>query len=168
MLPEAVSYLERISNIRDQIATIIREAPEEALNWRPVDDDVDDHITNSLAVMATHVAGAEHFWIGEVVGQYPPTRNRDAEFLVTDGKKEQLLALFTQTGEKTKSVLEQVSEETLGMSRKVNGRIVPVRWAILHVIDHSSLHLGHIQLTYQLWNYGQASDSPRWFQRLKS
>ncbi|MCA9947468.1 MAG: DUF664 domain-containing protein [Anaerolineales bacterium] len=46
-------------------------------------------------------------------------------------------------------------------------REVPVRWGILHVIDHTALHLGHIQITAQLWQGGQAIDAPRWFQRLK-
>jgi hypothetical protein len=43
-----------------------------------------------------------------------------------------------------------------------------VRWGILHVIDHTSLHLGHMQITYQLWNEGKSKPSPRWFERLPS
>ena len=34
-----------------------------------------------MAVMATHVAGAEHFWIAEVIGRRPPTRERPARNL---------------------------------------------------------------------------------------
>ena len=65
--------------LHGQITDLIAHLPVEALNWRPIDNE--DHATNSMAIMATHVAGAEHFWIAEVIGQYPPTRNRDAEFV---------------------------------------------------------------------------------------
>jgi hypothetical protein len=43
---------------------------------------------------------------------------------------------------------------------------VTARWAIHHIIYHSGLHIGHMQLTYQLWNKGKAANSPRWFDRL--
>ncbi|MGD2049341.1 MAG: DUF664 domain-containing protein, partial [Chloroflexota bacterium] len=59
-----------------------------------------------------------------------------------------------------------LSATDLDEDRQVEGRQVSVRWAILHVIDHTALHLGQMQLTYQLWHNGQAADTPRWFQRL--
>ena len=76
MLSELKSYLQRIEDLRGQVGNLIADLPVEALNWRPVEG-TDEHATNSLAVLATHVAGAEHFWIGEVVGGRPPTRDRD-------------------------------------------------------------------------------------------
>jgi hypothetical protein len=51
--------------------------------------------------------------------------------------------------------------------REARDRVIPVRWCILHVIDHTALHLGHMQLTYQLWMGGQPGPSPRWFERVK-
>ena len=60
----------------------------------------------------------------------------------------------------------QVGELVSGLPVEARGRIVPVRWAILHVIDHTALHLGHMQITYQLWMGGQRGPSPRWYERL--
>ena len=57
MLPEIAHYLDRIDDLRRQISELITQVPAEALNWRPIDGD-DDHATNSLAVLAAHVAGA--------------------------------------------------------------------------------------------------------------
>ena len=54
----------------------------------------------------------------------------------------------------------------LDSTRQARDRMVPMRWAILHAIEHTALHLGHMQITYQLWSSGQAADSPRWFRRL--
>jgi hypothetical protein len=31
------------------------------------------------------------------------------------------------------------------------GREVTVAWALLHALEHATLHLGHIQITRQLW-----------------
>lgn len=166
ILPEAAAYLERIDDLRGQIASIVQTLPPEALNWRP-DEGSDDHATNSVAVLAMHAAGAEHFWLGEVVGGLPATRDRATEFetMVTDTAV--LLQTLDKVAQQTRTVLEAVTQADLDGSRPARDRDVPVRWAILHVIDHTALHLGHIQITTQLWQGGQAIDAPRWFQRLK-
>ena len=77
MTPEITSYLGLIEDLRGQVGDLIAGLPVEALNWRPIEG-LDDHATNSLAIMAAHVAGAEHFWIYEVIGRQPPTRDRPA------------------------------------------------------------------------------------------
>ena len=166
MLPEVASYLERIEDVRGQVVQLITGLSPEALNWRPVEGE-DDHVTNSLAVMASHVAGAEHFWIFEVIGGNPSTRQREQEFETTVDSPAPLLDKLNAAGTETRQVLSVLTHEDLNSSREVQGRTVPVRWAILHVIDHTSLHLGHMQITYQLWQGGQGMNAPRWFQRLK-
>lgn len=167
MLPECASYLAMLDDLRGQIADLIAGLPAEALNWRPIEGE-DDHVTNSLAVMAAHVAGAEHFWIHEVAGGQPPTRDRPAEFVTEVDGPEPLLAKLKATGEETAEVMATLTAEDLDSKRQARDRSVPMRWAILHAIDHTALHLGHMQITYQLWSSGQAADSPRWFQRVDS
>ena len=166
ILPEAAHYLERIDDLRGQIASILQQLPLEALNWRP-DKASDDHAMNSVAVLAMHAAGAEHFWLGEVVGGLPATRNRDAEFETVVGDTAVLIQTLNKVAQQTQAVLGAVTQADLDGTRRARNRDVPVRWAILHVIDHTALHLGHIQITVQLWQGGQAVDAPRWFQRLK-
>lgn len=166
MLMETAAYLERIEDLRAQIARIVQTVPQEALNWRP-DEASEAHEMNSLAVMAMHVAGAEHFWIGEVVGQLPATRNRDAEFETVVADTAVLRQTFERVHEQTRRILQALTQEDLDGVRQARDRQVPTRWAILHVIDHTALHLGHMQITAQLWQGGTAVDSPRWFQRLK-
>lgn len=166
MPPELASYLQMIEDLRGQVRDLIAGLPAEALNWRPREA-ADDPATNSLAVLAAHVAGAEHFWIGEVVGGLPPTRDRDAEFATQAASQAELVELLDQVGRGTQKVLSTVSEADLDGAREARGRAIPVRWCILHVIDHTALHLGHMQLTYQLWSGGQPGPSPRWFERVK-
>ena len=166
MLPEAAAYLERIEDLRVEVGKILQAVPPEALNWRPVEGG-DEHVMNSIAVLARHVAGAEHFWIGEVIGGLPPTRNRAAEFETVAEKTAVLQQILAEVAAETRTVLETITAETLAATRRARDRDVPVRWSILHVIDHTSIHLGHMQITAQLWQAGQAIDQPRWFQRLK-
>ena len=166
MLPEVDSYLETIEDTREQVKQLIAGLPVEALNWRPVESQ-DNHATNSPAVMAAHIAGAEHFWIYETVGRNPATRRRDKEFVTVVDSPALLLDKLNAVAKETRQVLSTLTNQDLNSTRTVQTRAVPVRWAILHVIDHTSLHLGHMQITYQLWHRGQGVDTPRWFQRLK-
>ncbi|PKO22446.1 MAG: hypothetical protein CVU38_09480 [Chloroflexi bacterium HGW-Chloroflexi-1] len=52
---------------------------------------------------------------------------------------------------KTAELLSSLSEAGLNSVRVARGRQVTVRWGILHVIEHTALHLGHMQITFQLW-----------------
>lgn len=165
MNPELQNYLNLIDDLRSQVRALIAELPAEALDWRPVEG-TDDHATNSLAVLAAHVAGAEHYWLGEVVGELPATRNRAAEFIVQATDAAELVRRLDAVGAQTRQVLAALSPQDLDGTREAQGRTVPVRWAILHVIDHTALHLGHMQITYQLWMGGKGIQSPRWFERL--
>jgi uncharacterized damage-inducible protein DinB len=160
-------YEQRIEDLRWQVGELIADLPAEALNWRPIEGD-EEHATNSLAVLAAHVAGAEHFWIAEVIGGYPSTRDRDGEFVsqVTDASE--LVRRLEESGAEMRAVFSTLSEADLDGTREARGRTVTVRWCILHVIDHTALHLGHMQITYQLWAGGRGKLSPRWFERLPS
>jgi uncharacterized damage-inducible protein DinB len=167
VLTELENYLQRIEDLRRQIGELVAELPAEALNWRPIEGD-DEHATNSVAVLTAHVAGAERFWIAEVIGHYPPTRDRDAEFATQVRDTSDLLRRLEEVGAETQVVFSTISEADLDGTREVRGQTVSVRWGILHVIDHTALHLGHMQITYQLWTKGKSRPSPRWFERLPS
>ena len=104
MIAELDNYLERIEDLRGQISGLLADLPAEALNWRPIEGR-DDHVTNSLAVLTAHLAGAEHFWIAEVIGGRPATRDRDAEFAVVAATPAELLQLLEKISQETKEVL---------------------------------------------------------------
>ena len=167
MSPELAGYLQMIEDLRGQVHDLIVDLPAEALNWRPLEGS-GEHATNSLAVLAAHIAGAEHFWIAEVVGGLPPSRDRDAEFAARATSASELVDLLENVRKETREVFSTLGETDLDGSRQARGRVIPVRWCILHVIDHSALHLGHMQLTYQLWMGGRQGPSPRWFERVST
>jgi uncharacterized damage-inducible protein DinB len=173
LLAELEGYSQRIRDLRDQVARLIDGLPQEALDWRPLpaqdlEQGSEDVVstTNSLAVLAAHVAGAERFWIGEVVGGHPSSRDREAEFATSGLDVGDLTALLEQAAAETSAVFAGLRPADLDGTREARGRTVPVRWCLLHVVDHTALHLGHMQLTYQLWMGGRGVASPFWQERL--
>ncbi len=165
MISERENYLQRIEDLRSQVGKLISGLRVAALNWRPLETS-EDAALNSLAVLTAHIAGAEHFWVSEGIGRRPATRNRQAEFAVTAADPGELASLLERTGVETREVFSRLDDAELDRERTIEGRHVPVRWGLLHVIDHTALHLGHMQLTYQLWMGGPSFASPMWFERL--
>jgi uncharacterized damage-inducible protein DinB len=165
MRSELDNYLSRIDDLRAQVRAVIADLPVEALNWRPIEASA-EHAANSLAVLAAHVAGAEHFWITEVIGSRSATRDRDAEFTTVAADAAGLCQRLDEVAAETHQVFAGLTPSALKGTREIRGRTVDVRWGILHVIEHAALHLGHMQLTYQLWMGGKALASALWFDRL--
>lgn len=165
MLSELDNYLQRIEDLHKQIFDLIENMPREGLNFFPITLP-DLQVSNSLAVLTTHIVGTEHFWIGEVIGGLPATRDRAAEFAIRVRNAAPLVDMLNNVLAETKGVFARLSEIDLNKTYEVEEKMVLGRWAILHVVDHTSLHLGHMQLTYQLWAKGDNKSSPFWFSRL--
>ncbi len=150
MLKEIENYLSFLNDFRNQVKTLLEGLPKEALDWRPIDGE-GELATNSLGVMATHLAGSEAFWMKEIIGGQPIRRDRDAEFVVKGLGFPELGAKFEAGAKDTQAILSSLTPSQLEETRKFRDRIVTVRWAILHVIEHFAMHIGHMQLTRQLW-----------------
>jgi uncharacterized damage-inducible protein DinB len=165
VITELANYQDRLDDLRGQIAGLVAGLSAEALNWRPLPG-TGDHATNSLAALAAHSAGAEHFWISEVIGDRPTTRDREAELATLAASAAEIVRLLEETARETREVLLTLKDSDLMDTRQTAGRTLAVRWCLLHVIDHTSLHLGHMQITFQLWAGGQSIPSPRWYDRL--
>ncbi len=150
MLPELSAYLEMLDSLRNSVGALIADLGVDALNWRPLEGSA-AHSTNSLSVLAAHIAGAEHFLIGEAVGGLTPTRNRPAEFEMRAEHSDSLVQELARVGMETRAVFANLSATELEGTRQVRGQERAVRWCILHAMEHVALHLGQMQLTLQLW-----------------
>jgi uncharacterized damage-inducible protein DinB len=150
MLPEVQAYLTDFEELREQIKSLLEGLGQEALDWRPIEG-VDELATNSLTAMVIHLVGSETYWMKEVIGGKKIVRDRDAEFVTKGLSVPELQAKIEATGKVTAEILSALTEKQLEESRKWRDRSVSVRWCILHVIEHYAQHLGHMQLTRQLW-----------------
>lgn len=136
-----------LAEIHQALEKVIADLPDEALIWSPGTG------MNTLAVIVAHALGAERYWIGEIAGQEPSGRVREAEFAVTGGTTAELTTHSRETLAHSRSVLARLSAGNLEEIREVgtSGRRVTVAWAILHALEHTALHTGHAQITRQLW-----------------
>lgn len=155
MLPEIQDTLASLAGLRGQMAAIVAATPLAGLNWRPSLPPAADE-TNSLAVLAVHSAGAEHFWFAEGIAAQPPTRQRAAEFSFVAQSAEQVLQALQAAAAESEPILAALSATRLDETLTFNGRTRSVRGILQHVLAHYAMHLGHMQLTYQLWAEGKA------------
>jgi len=145
MDPVIAAFDKVLATLHQNIDEILAVLPVEALNWQPT------HYANSLYALATHVAGSQAFWIGQVVGKRPQERDRAAEFQATGDDVETLRARLRQVQALTHTVLDELSLADLSQEREARGKQHSVLACILHAIEHTALHQGHMELTWQLW-----------------
>ena len=148
MLPFYVSFAERFHDLHEQIQNYLNALPLEALDWKPGPE------MNSISVIIVHLTGSERFLIGDVVMQEPSNRNRDSEFQMSGMSKPSLVKRLNDTEAYIKSAFEKLSLDDLGTERMHprHGTMVRVDWALLHALEHTATHLGHINMTVQLWH----------------
>lgn len=154
MLPATMTVLQNlVSDIFEQLKGI----PEDDLNtWLPRDGMRD---VNTFFALATHTVGAGEFWILDAAGGRDMNRNRTAEF-VSRGTYQQLRERFDRWLQGTAEVFDTIDDETLasiyhrpagperGMAEAHRSRAE----CIAHALEHTALHLGHLQLQRQLWD----------------
>lgn len=147
MDPFFKDYYDRLSELHHDLAAAIEGLPVEALDWTPGPD------TNSLAVLLAHTAGSERYWIGEVAGEDPANRLRAQEFETHGRTAEELAELLERALAHSRMVLSSLSLDNLAEAHvaALQGRSVTVAWALLHALEHTAVHLGHAQVSRQVW-----------------
>jgi len=147
MEPFFVDYLERLRDLHHDFIAAFDGLPAEALDWNPGAD------MNSFCVLVVHTTGASRYWIGDVGLGELSHRNRDSEFLVHGLSEADLKARFATLEAYVSGALERLTVADLATIRPVPGRgaEVALGWGLLHALEHTGLHLGHAQITRQLW-----------------
>ena len=142
-----VDYLDFLQRRHDDIKRTIEGLPQAALDWVPGSD------MNSFCVIAVHLAGSERFWIGDVVAREPSDRDRESEFRAQEVDFAELAERLDDSLAYVRQVLEGLKLEDLGTTcvSPQDGREFTTGWVLLHVLEHAAVHLGHVQLTRQLW-----------------
>jgi uncharacterized damage-inducible protein DinB len=140
-------YLNILQASHGDILKALDGLPPAALDW------VSGPGMNSISVLVFHLTGAERYWIGDVTAQEPSDRDRDSEFKVHDVGMDAIKKRLDGSLAYARKTLAKLTLQDLEASRTSprDGRKFTVAWALLHALEHSNLHLGHIQITRQLW-----------------
>jgi uncharacterized damage-inducible protein DinB len=112
---------------------------DEQIWWRPNSE------SNSIGNLLLHLSGNARQWIVCGVGGAADARDRDAEF----ARREmipgaELLSILKQTLRDVDATLAQFDPGKLVETRTIQGLDVSVLEAILHVVEHFSMHVGQI------------------------
>ncbi len=147
---EIQGYVAVMKELWDQVKGMLDGVPQEALEWRPLRGE-GDLATNSLAAMAAHLAGSGTYLIKEVVGRQPIQRDREGEFATQGVNASTLKGRLDAAAATIEKILSALNAAQMEEDRKYRDRTAKVRWIILHVIEHTAIHVGHMQLTRQMW-----------------
>ena len=141
------AYYDRLQALHKEISKAISGLPLAALDWQPGPN------MNSLSVLVAHTAGAERYWIGDVVGQDPSGRIRSQEFKTRQLDESELELLLQSTLAHSLAVLEKLTLEDLDQPRhsERDDATYTVAWALAHALEHTGIHLGHIQIGREIW-----------------
>ncbi|MGE5251757.1 MAG: DinB family protein [Bacteroidota bacterium] len=141
------AHLDLLRGCHREMLKAMEGLPSEALDWSPGPG------MNSISVLVFHTTGSERFWIGDVALGEPSNRDRAAEFRVHSVGMEALRKRLDDSLAYAEGALARLSLDDLRQTRLASseGRTVTVAWAILHALEHASIHLGHIQVTRDLW-----------------
>ncbi|MGW8143837.1 MAG: DinB family protein [Anaerolineales bacterium] len=139
-------YLKNLEELHQDVLNAIRDLPQEALDWTPLPG------ANSINVLVTHIAGAEKFWLGDVVAGEPSGRDREAEFKAKGTDFEQLSSLLESSLAYAGNVFERLDVESLASTRVSprTNKTITVSWSLGHTLKHTAIHLGHIQIMRDL------------------
>jgi uncharacterized damage-inducible protein DinB len=140
-------YMDRLEELHREIAASIQGLSLAALDWVP------GRKMNSMAVLVIHLIGAERYWIGDVAGGNRSGRVRSEEFRVRGLSDQKLIEQLEQAEAYSRGILERFAIEDLASSRisPRDEETFTVGWALLHALEHTAIHLGHIQIARQLW-----------------
>lgn len=148
---------DRLAAMHEIIERAIDGLPDDALDWSPGNQ------MNTLGVLLAHTFGSQRYWIGDVAGQEPSGRVRESEFHMVGVGVGEFKERSRNILSHSQSVLARLTIEDLSSTRTVgdDNRQITAGWALLHALEHTALHAGHMEITRQLWEQRQAAEAPR-------
>ena len=142
-------YLERLEGLQHWLnRAAIQDLPAEAMDWSPGPE------VNSVGVLLAHMTGVLHEGI-DIALNVPPGRVRAQEFQTRGVLSAEMLRRLDAVIDYARRALPRLGLDDLDKQRQDEDGTVTCGWALLHALEHAYLHLGHLQLTCQLWRQGE-------------
>ncbi len=137
-------YLERLEDLQGRLHRDVHDLPVEAMDWQP------GPAMNSAAVLLAHITGVlkEGMDIAQCI---PPDRVRALEFQARRVPATEMLRRLDAVIVYAKDALPRLELADLDDEREDQDGTFTCGWILLHALEHAYLHLGHLQLTCQMW-----------------
>jgi uncharacterized damage-inducible protein DinB len=128
-----------------KIERCLEKLTDEQIWWRA------NPSSNSIGNLILHLSGNVRQWIVGGLGGADDARDRDREFAQREAiPRDPLFAELKQTVGEAVATLAKLDEDKLLEPRKIQGCDVSAIEAILHVVEHFSMHTGQIILLTKL------------------
>ena len=155
---EVEAYADQIRSLLARVSDCLHGLSEGQLNWRPPIDGA-----NSAYVVAAHTLGNARAWVLGIACGQPVERDRPAEFRASGRDAADLVAgaerLSQEIDASLAALMPSALDRRLVPPQRLLGegepREISVREALLHVVEHASIHLGQLQITRD-WALGQS------------
>ena len=153
------AYEHHLRTLVNDLFAAIDGIPDEDFNtWKPAAARDDGHGMNTFAALAIHIVyAAEHMTLHAVGGQ-PSQRNREAEFEAT-GSLDEIRTRYDKWLDAVHNLVADFSDADLNReshSERYTERGWKTAEILFHALDHTALHVGHLQIQRQLWEAEQA------------
>ncbi len=145
MKPMVDVVLRMLDGQAERYGKVVDALPEDALNWQPGNAE-----TNSVAQLVRHVTAVQNVLLGHALGE-PVEHNHQYSLRNDPATKEELRGLIAAAKAKKDEQLALL--DAMDMSTMLPGQRGPTMRAhyVIHTADHGQEHLGHAELTKQLW-----------------
>ncbi len=137
-------YQERLEDLQHRLHREVQDLSSEAIDWSPGPQ------MNSVAVLLAHITGLLQEGI-DIALNNPPSRVREQEFQTRGVLGTEMLRRLDAVIDYARDAMPRLGLEDLDKERKDEDGTVTCGWAMLHALEHAYLHLGHVQLTCQIW-----------------
>ena len=141
-------YLERLEALQHRLHKEVQDLPVEVMDWTP------GPAMNSVAVLLAHIIGVLQEGMDLALGD-PPSRVRAQEFQMRGMLSAAMLRRLDAAIDYARNALPRLGLEDLDKERQDEDGMITGGWALLHALEHAYLHLGHLQVTCQLWRQRQ-------------
>ncbi len=151
MIPTARAVDTFLTRLQASALEQLRGIPEADLNeWRPQQALGDE---NTFFALATHLVGAGEYWVLHAAGGRPLDRDRPAEFRAR-GDLSTLTARYDRWLADCRDLLATLTESDLARVPTLaagNDRGWTVAECLMHGVEHTAIHVGHLQIQRQIW-----------------
>ena len=141
-------YLERLEGLQHRLHQAVRDLPVEAMDWSPGPEM--NPVMNSMAVLLAHITGVLKEGM-DLALDNPPSRVRAQEFQTHGVSSTEMLRRLDAVIDYARDALPRLGLADLAQARQDEDGMITCGWALLHALEHAYLHLGHIQITCQMW-----------------
>jgi uncharacterized damage-inducible protein DinB len=140
-MPMARAWLQ---HLRDSAVFKVEGLDAEQVRWRP------SPTSNSLGVIVVHLGYAERLWIRAVFAGEPMEMAwRTHMFELPDGwGYDEIVAFYRDETARVDAVLDQAT--SFDLRSRGDLRPTTLRWAVLHLIEETARHAGHMDITREL------------------